>query len=124
MKYDKTRLQNYAAEEWVTGTGTGTTLVHAVTGETDRRGELRGTRLRGHGSTTRDASAAPHSARMTFHERALMLKEMAKYLTDAKGRVLQLSRGDRRDENRFVDRHRWRHRHVLRLREQGPPRVP
>ena len=28
------------------------------------------------------------------------------------------------DEERLVDRHRWRHRDVLRLREQGPARVP
>ena len=122
MKHDNARLQNYAADEWVTGTGTATTLVHAVTGEPIAEATSEGLRLRCQADHARRVGG-PALRRMTFHQRAPALKEMAKYLTDRKDGLPPLGR-DRRDESGFVDRHRRRHRHVLRLRQQGPPRVP
>ena len=80
MKHDKTRLQNYAAEEWVTGTGTGTTLVHAVTGEPIAEASSEGLDFAAMADYARRVGG-PALRRMTFHQRALMLKEMAKYLT-------------------------------------------
>src|SRR6478672_1788530 len=90
MKHDKTRLQNYAAEEWVTGTGTGTTLVHAVTGEPIAEASSEGLDFAGMAEYARTVGG-PALRRMTFHQRALMLKEMAKYLGDRKEGLYRLS---------------------------------
>src|SRR6476659_6373638 len=90
MKHDKTRLQNYAAEEWVTGTGTGTTLVHAVSGEPVAIASSEGLDFAAMADYARRVGG-PALRRMTFHQRALMLKEMAKYLTDRKDGLYRLS---------------------------------
>ena len=75
------KLQNYALGEWVTGTGPQADLFHAVTGE--KIGETSSGGL--------DFKAMAHYARtvggpklraMTFHDRARMLKAMAKYLME------------------------------------------
>ena len=90
MKPDVTRLQNYAAGEWVTGTGGGTTLVHAVTGDPIAEASSEGLDFGGMVSYARRVGG-PALRRMTFHQRALMLKEMAKYLTDRKDGLYALS---------------------------------
>ncbi len=73
------KLQNYVLGEWVTGTGPQAELFHAVSGE--KIGETSSGGL--------DFKAMAHYARtvggpklraMTFHDRARMLKAMAKYL--------------------------------------------
>ena len=75
------KLQNYALGEWVAGTGPQADLFHAVTG--DKIGETSSGGL--------DFKAMAHYARtvggpklraMTFHDRARMLKAMAKYLME------------------------------------------
>ena len=75
------KLQNYALGEWVGGTGPQADLFHAVTGE--KIGETSSGGL--------DFKAMAHYARtvggpklraMTFHDRARMLKAMAKYLME------------------------------------------
>ena len=75
------KLQNYALGEWVAGTGPQVALFHAVTGE--KIGETSSGGL--------DFKAMAHYARtvggpklraMTFHDRARMLKAMAKYLME------------------------------------------
>ena len=75
------KLQNYALGEWVAGTGPQAALFHAVTGE--KIGETSSGGL--------DFKAMAHYARtvggpklraMTFHDRARMLKAMAKYLME------------------------------------------
>ena len=75
------KLQNYALGEWVAGTGPQADLFHAVTGE--KIGETSSGGL--------DFKAMAHYARtvggpklraMTFHDRARMLKAMAKYLME------------------------------------------
>ncbi|MBC7896940.1 MAG: phenylacetic acid degradation bifunctional protein PaaZ [Cytophagaceae bacterium] len=84
------RLQNYALGQWVAGTGAGTDLHHAVTGEKVAEASSAGL----------DFGAMAHYARtvggpalrtMTFHERALMLKAMAKYLMERKDSLYALS---------------------------------
>jgi oxepin-CoA hydrolase/3-oxo-5,6-dehydrosuberyl-CoA semialdehyde dehydrogenase len=83
-------LQNYALGEWVRGSGKTTDLVHAVTGE--KIGEA--------GSGGLDFKAMMHHARtvggpalraLTFHQRAAMLKAVAKYLTERKEAFYALS---------------------------------
>ena len=75
------KLQNYALGEWVAGTGPQADLFHAVSGE--KIGETSSGGL--------DFKAMAHYARsvggpklrgMTFHDRARMLKTMAKYLME------------------------------------------
>ena len=90
MKHDKPRLQNYAAGEWVTGTGTATTLIHAVTGDPIAEATSEGLDFAAMADYARRIGG-PALRRMTFHQRALMLKEMAKYLTDRKDSLYRLS---------------------------------
>jgi oxepin-CoA hydrolase / 3-oxo-5,6-dehydrosuberyl-CoA semialdehyde dehydrogenase len=83
-------LQNYAMGEWVRGSGKTADLVHAVTGE--KIGEA--------GSGGLDFKAMMHHARtvggpalraLTFHQRAAMLKAVAKHLTERKDAFYALS---------------------------------
>jgi oxepin-CoA hydrolase/3-oxo-5,6-dehydrosuberyl-CoA semialdehyde dehydrogenase len=77
------KLRSYAYGEWVEGTGKGTQLVHAVTGEPVAEATSEGLDFKGmleYGRTR----GGPALRRMTFHERAALLKQMAKYLTERK----------------------------------------
>ena len=83
-------LMNYAQGEWVEGTGKTTELFHAVTGE--RIGEA------GSGGLDFKAMAeyarmvgGPAMRRLTFHQRAAMLKALAGYLTERKDAYYLLS---------------------------------
>ena len=77
------RLENFAAGEWVAGTGSMTELFHAVTGE-----KVAETSTNGIDFTAMVAYAkrvgGPALRQMTFHERALMLKAVAQYLMTRK----------------------------------------
>ncbi len=77
------KLQSYAQGEWVEGTGTSTTLFHAVTGEQVAEATSEGLDFKGMLEYGR-RRGGPQLRRMTFHERATMLKQMAKYLTERK----------------------------------------
>src|SRR4029079_17278397 len=90
MKRDTVRLQNFAVGEWVAGTGSGTTLVHAVTGEPIAEATSEGLDFAAMADYARRVGG-PALRLMTFHQRALMLKEMAKYLTDRKEGLYRLS---------------------------------
>src|SRR5262245_19193500 len=90
MKHDNARLQNFAADQWVTGTGNATTLVHAVTGEPIADASSEGLDFAAMADYARRVGG-PALRRMTFHQRALMLKEMAKYLSDRKEGLYRLS---------------------------------
>ena len=83
-------LMNYAQGEWVEGTGKTTELFHAVTGE--RIGEA------GSGGLDFKAMAeyarmvgGPAMRRLTFHQRAAMLKALARYLMERKDAYYLLS---------------------------------
>src|SRR5215207_956742 len=84
------RLENYAAGQWVRGTGSGTPLIHAVTGETVAEASSEGLDFKGMLEYARTVGG-PALRRMTFHQRALMLKEMAKYLTERKDEFYRVS---------------------------------
>jgi oxepin-CoA hydrolase / 3-oxo-5,6-dehydrosuberyl-CoA semialdehyde dehydrogenase len=90
MTQDLRRLQNFAHGEWVLGTGAATPLLHAVTGETVAEATSEGLDFAGMAEYARTVGG-PALRRMTFHQRALMLKEMAKYLSDRKEGLYRVS---------------------------------
>jgi oxepin-CoA hydrolase/3-oxo-5,6-dehydrosuberyl-CoA semialdehyde dehydrogenase len=72
-------LGNYACGEWVTGTGKTTELFNAITGEAFAQastGGLDTSAMVAYAKT----KGGPALRKMTFHERALMLKAAAQYL--------------------------------------------
>lgn len=84
------RLGNFVQGEWVEGSGKGTDLFHAVTGEPFAEASTRGldfARIVEYGRRV----GGPHLRRMTFHERARMLKAVAAYLTKRKDEFYTLS---------------------------------
>ncbi|MEO5904276.1 MAG: phenylacetic acid degradation bifunctional protein PaaZ [Gemmatimonadaceae bacterium] len=84
------RLRSYAQGQWIEGTGNGVELVHAVTGETIGEASSEGLDFNGMLEYAR-ATGGPKLRAMTFHERARMLKEMAKYLMERKDEFYKLS---------------------------------
>jgi oxepin-CoA hydrolase/3-oxo-5,6-dehydrosuberyl-CoA semialdehyde dehydrogenase len=84
------KLQNYAQGQWVTGSGKQTTLYHAVTGA--EVGETSSGGLDFHGMCEYARTVGgPKLRKMTFHERAAMLKAMAKHLMEKKDAVYLVS---------------------------------
>jgi oxepin-CoA hydrolase / 3-oxo-5,6-dehydrosuberyl-CoA semialdehyde dehydrogenase len=84
------RLKSYAQGEWIEGTGKAVELVHAVTGETIGEATSEGLDFNGMLEYARN-TGNPKLRSMTFHERARMLKEMAKYLMERKDELYKLS---------------------------------
>jgi oxepin-CoA hydrolase/3-oxo-5,6-dehydrosuberyl-CoA semialdehyde dehydrogenase len=84
------KLQNYAQGQWVTGSGKQTTLYHAVTGA--EVGETSSGGLDFHGMCEYARTVGgPKLRKMTFHERAAMLKAMAKHLLEKKDALYLVS---------------------------------
>jgi oxepin-CoA hydrolase / 3-oxo-5,6-dehydrosuberyl-CoA semialdehyde dehydrogenase len=84
------RLRNYACGEWVEGTGAATPLVHAVTGAMFAEATTGGIdfrRMVEYGRTV----GGPKLRAMTFHQRALMLKALAKHLMERKDEFYRVS---------------------------------
>ncbi len=84
------QIKCYAAGEWVNGAGEGRELVHAVSGERIGFAGSEGIDFKGmldYGASV----GGPALRKMTFHQRALMLKEVAKYLLSCKDKFYQLS---------------------------------
>ena len=84
------KFKSYALEKWVEGEGTGQVVKHAVTGEL--LGEVTSLGLDfqamlNHARTI----GGPALRKTTFHERALLLKDMAKYLISRKEEFYTLS---------------------------------
>jgi oxepin-CoA hydrolase/3-oxo-5,6-dehydrosuberyl-CoA semialdehyde dehydrogenase len=80
---NETRIQSYALGEWVSGRGTGTALHDAVTGEEIGVASSEGldfAAMLDFGRTV----GGPALRRLTFHQRARMLKALAQYLTARK----------------------------------------
>lgn len=84
------QLQNYALGQWVEGTGTLTDLHHAVTGATIAQAGSGGLDFGDMAAYARRVGG-PALRAMTFHQRALRLKELAKYLTERKDTLYALS---------------------------------
>jgi oxepin-CoA hydrolase/3-oxo-5,6-dehydrosuberyl-CoA semialdehyde dehydrogenase len=84
------RLRNFALGEWVEGTGTGTPLHDAVTGEQVAVASSEGldfAAMLAHGR----AIGGPALRRLTFHDRARRLKALAQYLTARKEEFYRVS---------------------------------
>jgi len=84
------RLQNYALGEWVAGTGAQATLLHAVTGEPVAETSSGGLDFQAMARYAR-AVGGPALRQRTFHERAAMLKAVAKHLMERKDAFYALS---------------------------------
>src|SRR5213593_3729458 len=84
------RLLSYAKGQWVEGAREFTTLHHAVTGVAIAEASSEGLDFAGMVEHARRVGG-PALRRMTFHARALMLKEMAKYLGERKEEFYRVS---------------------------------
>ena len=84
------QMQNYAYGEWVTGTGDGTVLQNAVTGDAVARTSSTGLDFKAmleYGRTV----GGPTLRAMTFHQRARILKALAQHLMDRKDEFYRIS---------------------------------
>jgi len=84
------RLLNYVSGEWVTGTGKTAPIVHAVTGVQFADASTGGIDFKRMVEHAR-AVGGPTLRAMTFHQRALMLKAMAKHLMEKKDEFYRVS---------------------------------
>jgi oxepin-CoA hydrolase/3-oxo-5,6-dehydrosuberyl-CoA semialdehyde dehydrogenase len=84
------RLQSYALGQWVEGTGKFTDLFHAVTGEKVAEASSQGLDFQAMAEHARTVGG-PALRRMTFHQRARMLKALAVYLTERKAEFYRIS---------------------------------
>src|SRR6185436_12988785 len=73
------RLENFVRGEWVLGGGAGAELFHAVTGDKIAEASTSGIDFKAMVEYAKRVGG-PTLRRMTFHERALMLKAVAQYL--------------------------------------------
>ncbi|NOT08336.1 MAG: phenylacetic acid degradation bifunctional protein PaaZ [Gemmatimonadales bacterium] len=83
-------LASYAEGQWVAGKGKAATLVHAVTGEPVAAASSEGVDFKGMLEFGR-RMGGPALRRMTFHERARMLKAMAAFLMERKEKFYEVS---------------------------------
>ncbi len=77
------KLQSYAEGQWVEGKGKGQELFNAVTGESIAEATSEGLNFKAMTEYARRVGG-PKLRAMTFHERARMLKAMAKHLMERK----------------------------------------
>ncbi|HEY8174427.1 MAG TPA: phenylacetic acid degradation bifunctional protein PaaZ [Gemmatimonadaceae bacterium] len=84
------RLESFAAGEWARGSGKGVDLIHAVTGEKIGEASSEGLDFAAMVEHAR-AVGGPALRKMTFHERARMLKAMATYLNGRKEELYAIS---------------------------------
>lgn len=76
-------LQNYAMGQWTDGTGKKADLIHAVTGEKIGEASSGGLDFHGMAKYARTVGG-PAMRALTFHQRAAMLKAVAKHLMERK----------------------------------------
>lgn len=84
------KLANYIEGKWVEGTGEGVPLFNAVTGQQIAEATTKGIDFGAILDYARN-TGSPALRKMTFHERALMLKKLALYLTSKKDIFYKLS---------------------------------
>jgi oxepin-CoA hydrolase / 3-oxo-5,6-dehydrosuberyl-CoA semialdehyde dehydrogenase len=84
------RLHNYAIGQWIEGTGKSTTLFHAVTGEPVAEASSGGLDFKAMTEYARQVGG-PTLRAMTFHQRAALLKAVAKHLMERKDAFYALS---------------------------------
>ncbi len=84
------QLESYIARQWRAGKGEGTALRDATTGEVIARASAEGLDFVAALDHARRAGG-PALRRLTFHQRAAILKNLAKFLTDRKAEFYELS---------------------------------
>ena len=84
------KLKNFAEGKWVEGQGTGAALFNAVTGEQIGEASSKGLDFKRMLEYARNIGG-PALRKMTFHERARMIKALALYLTEKKKLFYALS---------------------------------
>ena len=84
------QLESFVAGSWRAGDGGGAALRDATTGEVIAHASSAGPDARAMLEHARDVGG-PNLRKLTFHERALQLKALAKLLTDLKAEFYQLS---------------------------------
>ena len=84
------QLENYALGEWIKGQGQARPLINAVTGETIASSDSSGLDFAQMAHYARTVGG-PALRAMTFHQRALMLKALAKHLMEHKAEFYALS---------------------------------
>ncbi len=116
------QLQSFIAGRWQAGTGTPIALRDATTGEVIASASSDGLDISTSLTHAREVGGA-NLRRLTFHDRAALLKALAKHISDRKEELYALSSATGATRVRFLDRHRRRYRHSLRLCEQGHARA-
>jgi oxepin-CoA hydrolase/3-oxo-5,6-dehydrosuberyl-CoA semialdehyde dehydrogenase len=96
-----TKLKNYASGKWIEGSGKGAPLYNAVTGEEIFLATTDGIDFKSMLTYARTVGG-PKLRKLTFHERARMLKALALHLTEKKN-ILRTQRSNRRHQHRLVD---------------------
>ena len=84
------KLPSFVTGEWQAGDGVGTPIVDAVYGETVTHLTTDGLDVAGALHYAREVGG-PNLRRLSFHERALILKEVAKHLMSVKERFYEVS---------------------------------
>jgi len=84
------KLKNFVAGSWIEGSGPGAALFHAVTGDQIAVASSEGLDFKSMMDYGRK-TGGPALRKMTFHERALMLKALALFLTEKKDLFYTLS---------------------------------
>lgn len=84
------KLGNYALGQWIEGTGKSADLIHAVTGEKIGEASSGGLDFGAMAEYARNVGG-PSMRRLTFHQRAAMLKAMAQYLMERKEQFYTVS---------------------------------
>jgi oxepin-CoA hydrolase/3-oxo-5,6-dehydrosuberyl-CoA semialdehyde dehydrogenase len=84
------KIKSFAEGKWFEGNGKATEVFNAVNGEKVGEVSSRGLDFKAMLHYARNVGG-PHLRKMTIHERALMLKEMAKYLMGRKAEFYQVS---------------------------------
>ncbi|MGH8270038.1 MAG: aldehyde dehydrogenase family protein, partial [Steroidobacteraceae bacterium] len=84
------QLKSFIAGRWQEGTGTSVALRDATTGEVIANASSDGLDVSASLTHAREVGG-PNLRRLSFHERAALLKSLAKYLTDQKDELYALS---------------------------------
>src|SRR5262249_42166888 len=91
LRQDKImQLKSYVQGKWVAGAGEGAALRDATTGAVVARASTQGLDFKGVLEYARRVGG-PALRALTFHERAALIKALAKYLTDRKEEFYSLS---------------------------------
>jgi oxepin-CoA hydrolase / 3-oxo-5,6-dehydrosuberyl-CoA semialdehyde dehydrogenase len=85
------KLKSYAAGQWAEGTGRAVTLMNAVTGEPFAEIDSSGLDFAGMLNHARRVGG-PALRKLTFHQRALKLKELGTYLMERKEEFYEVSK--------------------------------